>query len=81
MKTRKIIIKTIIVMMMMMTTALKGVIQDFWTISSLRYKLCPKYMLTWQRHHRVQTTCNTISSMLYSQSGTLKHQNAVCQEV
>ena len=42
-------------------TELKGVIQDFLTLSSLRHKLSPICTLKGTVRYRVQITCNTSS--------------------
>ena len=42
--------------------ALKGAIQDLFTISSLRGELPPARMLKWPGRSRVQITCNTLGA-------------------
>ena len=66
-----IVIIIIIIIVTMIIFALKGAVRDSFLISSLLRELSPTRTLKWQRHSRVQTTCNTSSA----------YQQAVCHPV
>ena len=75
-KATKIIIiitTTTTIIIIIIIILLKGIIRDFFTISSLRRELSPTRTLLWPGRNRVQITCNT--------SGAYHVQHVVCDVV